>query len=352
MRKYVFTKNIETKQLIQQDHLFNDTIEPFISFDDLLELFYVNSYHRRAILIKAGILSQIEDSGLNEILPPETSEKEFLYAMAVNLEIYGNTFIEEAGSGRARCLYILPTVEARLLKDMGIAQKVLSSGEIKPVNGCHLRYYSPASRFYGEPDYMAVYNQIQIEQKINEYNNAFFDNGARPDFAVIFENSEPSDEQIAAFQEFFETSFKGRLNAHKTLIISAPNGTADENPAKIRLEKLNAVEDMSFKNLKEINRDEIIAAHGVPPRLAGVMAAGQLGGGGELISQLHSFNELVIKPKQKLIEGFFENKIGCKLQLKQFDISNYKDDADIVRGLVSMGIISVQEARDMMGWRK
>jgi len=117
----------------------------------------------------------------------------------------------------------------------------------------------------------------------------------------------------------------------------------------VRLEKLDNVEDMSFEKLKNVNRNDIIASHGVPPRLVGVMSAGQLGGGTELIDQLHAFNELVIKPKAKTIEDFFEN-IGIKHKIKLLDVTNFKDDSSLISNLVDKQIISALEAKELLGF--
>lgn len=108
---------------------------------------------------------------------------------------------------------------------------------------------------------------------------------------------------------------------------------------------------LSFEKLKNLNRDEIIAAHGVPPRMIGVMSAGTLGGGGELIGQLHSFNELTIIPKQEQIEWFFY-QIGYPLKLKKIDVTNFKDDSDLVTNLVASGILNINEARAVLGYGK
>ena len=200
--------------------------------------------------LKASLLSNIEDG--SKLEGGAMTPKDFLYAFILNLEIFGNAFVEIAGKN----LYILPSIEAR----------------------------------------------------VNENKE------------IIFENSEPDEMQLNAFKEFFGSNFKGTGNAHKTLVLTA-NG---EN-AKVRIEDLSKVSDISFEKLKNLNRDEIIAAHGVPPRMVGVMTAGQLGGSGEVTGQLHSFNELTIIPKQEQIEWFFDS-IGYTIKLKAIDVSNFKDD--------------------------
>ena len=197
--------------------------------------------------------------------------KDFLYAFILNLEIFGNAFVEIAGKN----LYILPSIEARVNENREIFQ--VKNKKSIALNAKHLYYYSPNSRFYGEPDYLAAMLSILTNQKADSFNNAFFENSARADTAIIFENSEPDEMQLNAFKEFFGSNFKGAGNAHKTLVL-----TANGDNAKVRIEDLSKVSDISFEKLKNLNRDEIIAAHGVPPRMVGVMTAGQLGGSGEV----------------------------------------------------------------------
>jgi phage portal protein len=127
--------------------------------------------------------------------------------------------------------------------------------------------------------------------------------------------------------------------------------TANGENAKVRIEDLSKVEDISFEKLKNLNRDEIIAAHGVPPRMMGIINASQLGGGGEVAQQLHSFNELTIIPKQKQIEWFFDS-LGFKIKLNPIDVSSFKDDGELMSSLVASGILSLAEARGILGYDK
>ncbi|WP_141071219.1 phage portal protein, partial [Campylobacter fetus] len=182
------------------------------------------------------------------------------------------------------------------------------------------------------------------------YNDKFFDNGARPDLAIIYENAEPSEEQIKAFENFFGSNFRGYNNSHKTLIIYGEN-SANDKDAKIRFEELGRVSDLSFKELKSVTRDEIAVAHAIPPRLLGIVQGSALGGSGELSGQLQMFNELEIKPKIEMIESFFTN-IGVKVTLKAMDTTSFKDDGEIVTTLVGSGILSIEEARSILGWQK
>jgi len=339
----------ESRQALDTDTLLQgDLIEPFFSFSKALELFYTNTWHRRCIRIKAHLLSQVGETTLGRYLPPRVNAKSFLAKMITELEIYGNGFIEKAGPPESWWGHWLPAVEARVDKDNNIHQ--YKNGTDTPLDGFHLKYDSPASRHYGEPDYMATVRTLETEGMIDEYNQTFFNNAATPNMAIVFENSDPSEKQVEAFRQFFATNFKGMQNSHRTLILSTGNAQGEQN-SRIRFEPLNQVNDLSFEAFKRLDREEIIASHGVPPRLVGLVTAGQLGGGGELIGQLHQFNELEIKPKIELIEWSFR-EMGIHLDLKPIDTTNFKDDADVIDGLVQLGIISISEAREILGWQK
>jgi hypothetical protein len=78
--------------------------------------------------------------------------------------------------------------------------------------------------------------------------------------------------------------------------------------------------------LKDSLVAEIISCHGVPPRLAGIMIPGSLGGGGEASGELKIFLNTRIKPLQNIFGGqldaFFMEVFGIKTDItfKAFDI--------------------------------
>jgi len=349
-RKLVVKSQAGSKQqVINEDAWYSDTkiIEPFLDYAAIRGLYAANVYHQRSLKLKAMLLSQIDQTALDRHLPPGINPKKFLYKFMLNAETFGSAFFEKSMPvGDAFTLYNLNSYTARVDKD-GLIYQVQGIEHV-PMDGAHFIYDTILSEFYGEPDYVAAINQIVTLYKADKYNDVFFDNGAKPDHAIIFEDSDPSDEQIEAITEFYRKEFKGYKNAHKTLILTTGEGNGETKP-KIRIEEMGKVEDLSFENLKKVGRDEIIAAHGVPPRMVGVVDPNALGGGGELISQLHMFNEVSIKPKMALVEEFFESH-GIPLKLKEFDATAFKDDADVVTGLVSAGIITPAEAKAVMGW--
>jgi capsid portal protein len=94
---------------------------------------------------------------------------------------------------------------------------------------------------------------------------------------------------------------KGVENAHKTMLLSVP---FPKDEAEIKFEKLMVdLKDLPFDNLSQATREENLAAHGVPPRLVGIVTAGQLGGGSEMEGQMLSFIEMKVKPRMAYLEN-------------------------------------------------
>lgn len=344
----VVAANAQSMQIIDEDRIaVGGVITPFFDHRKCLKLYYANIYHRLCINIKTRILSMVEETDLDNFLVG-TTPKHFLNRSILDAEMYGNLYTEKAGNANYPALYHLPALEARIGKEHTIYQT--SGFKQTPIDAAHLAYISPSSRFYGEPDYLASINAILTNENIDLYNQAFFENGAMPRLAIIFENSEPSEEQIESITNFIRTSYRGVGNQHKTLVLSVPSNI-DGTTATVKIEKLSSTEDLSFEKLRGINRDDVVASHGVPPRMVGIVNSGGWGGSGELMGQLHTFNEIHIKPKQALLEEYFAS-LGVKLILKPLDVTNFKDDSEVIPGLVKEGILSPIEAKNILGWSK
>jgi len=102
----------------------------------------------------------------------------------------------------------------------------------------------------------------------------------------------------------------------------------------------------------------IVSAHGVPPRIVGIVTAGQLGGGGEADSQLRIFEEIDRAPERNRIEEFYNRTIiqdarfgehKWNLEFNAIDTTNRKMDAEIENILKQAGIKLPEESRQDLG---
>jgi len=124
-----------------------------------------------------------------------------------------------------------------------------------------------------------------------------------------------------------------------------------------KIEKvMESVRDMSFYQLRKFNRDEILAAHHVPPKMIHVAEAGKLGESKDGYNQLKFFKIFEIDPSQRRHENIwnrlFRDELGVtkwKIKFKELDIRDPKDKSEEIWGDVERMIITTDEAREERG---
>jgi hypothetical protein len=164
------------------------------------------------------------------------------------------------------------------------------------------RYGVQTDLYYGEPCYVDVKDLLRMNWSISFAANRWFSQGLMTDYALIEKSSEErTDEEILSIRQYLREHIRGVENSHKIMYL---NIDPDED---IRFEKLSSdFPAGETVKLRADNRDEIIAAHGVPPRMLGIMSAGQLGSTNEVQAQLNVFKSLVISPDQRLVEQWWQ----------------------------------------------
>lgn len=225
-------------------------------------------------------------------------------------------------------------------------------GESKNGSFCiHFAEPSPLSRYYGAPSWEGCVEDIELSACAKQYNKKFFINSGVPDCAVIIENGDLTKKDKEQIQLFFQQNYKGIANAHKAIFIPVQgDGVA------VRIEPIGVSmkdRDMSFKNLGESSRDAILSAHGVPPRLAGVVTSGQLGGGGEVAGQFKVFKELVVDPMQRTFENSLKPVFRLmgfgEVQFSDMDVSIQETPSTFYPAMVGSNIYKINEARKELG---
>lgn len=299
-------------------------IAPPVAYDKLIRAYYSNAYHASSIDVKAiNILGNgLEDETVNKKLQEmsvgcslhvllEKTIKDFL--------LFGNAFWELAGNQ----IFHIPAwtmyrnSEGWLMKVED--RKVQYSLE----DIWHFKADSLTSSFYGSVSYIPILPAIELMSSIWNYNKNFFKNNAIPDFAIIVEGGVLSPDAEYNISQFLRTNFGGEENAHKALYLPTPEGV------KINFEKMQVDRDMQFEKQDESCISQIIACHGVPPRLLGIHVQGKLGGASESTGEMEIFYRTRIAPLQNMFGGyldsFFQERLGMKTDIT-FDSFNYEED--------------------------
>lgn len=333
----------------------------------LAMLYRSSPEHSRSIHVKAeGAFGQglAGEAGPLERICAAGSTELFV-ALGVDLETYGNAFCQiiRDTSNRLVGLRRLPAITMRRRIE-GYAQITASPNgaldrtEFDKSEILHLREQCPEGRMYSLPTWIGVEGMLALSHAATRYNASFFNNNAMPEYAVIFKGATPSEKTKDAIKEFFRNEHQGVDNAHRTLLL---NTTED---GSVDIKRLTSeVKDGDFLKLIDAARDRIPTAHGVPPRILGIMAAGQLGGGGEVEGQLFVFEHLTLKPRRRrMLEQFrpILTELGLapgvltdgldngQVAFRELDLTPPNDDAEHIPDWVGAGIVSPEEARSLI----
>jgi len=231
--------------------------------------------------------------------------------------------------------------------------------------------YSPRSSYYGLPDIMPAVGAMQGDLSRRDYNISFFDNFGVPAYAVFitgnFDPGEPVDQDglpDPTGKTPLEREIEGHFdeiarNPHSVLILSLPSVADAEGDVKIEFVPLaKEVREASFRLYRMDNRDEVIAAHGVPLNRLGINEIGALSGSTAEVST-EIYKTSVIGPRQEVIQTMINRSIvwgmfgayDWHFELSPIDTTDEKHDIDIAKELFSVGGVTPNELIRKFGQR-
>ena len=300
-------------------------IAPPIAWDELIEAYYANPYHAACVDVKAiNVLGNgLADEGITAELNEMAKDSAIFVLLQKTIRdiiLFGNAFWETPPGE----IYHIPA-QTMFRNEQGWVQIVgkdrvqYSEDEI-----WHFKMDSLQSSFYGSISYASILPSIGLLATLGDYNRNFFKNNAIPDMAIITKGGVLSPAAESNIQRFMRAKFRGFENAHKVLYIPAPEGM------EVKFEFLQRDRDMQFKALKDDSVAEILACHGVPPRLLGIQVAGKLGGAAESTGEMEIFYRTRIAPMQNIVGGFldayFRERLGKIVDI-EFDSWDYNESA-------------------------
>lgn len=334
----------------------------------LAQLYRHSPEHGRAIHVKAetafggGLFGDTDK--LDDLFP--TGSAECFTLLGLDLETFGNAFLQLIWSSdgtRIIGLRRLPAITMRRYR-AGFMQLITRpDGTVKRVTFSakeivHLKDPCPFGGQYALPTWIGVQGMLELAHAATRYNAKFFQNNAMPEYAVIYKGATMPEKVQKEIQDFFRSDFMGLDNAHRTLVLKAPDD------GEITFEKITAdVKDADFLKLLDAARDRLPTAHGVQPRILGIMSAGQLGGGGEAAGQLFIFERTTIAPRRRRMLDqlrptlkHFGLKPGDEerepetgeVLFRPLDLTPPKDDAENVTEWVNAGIIAPEDAQALI----
>jgi PBSX family phage portal protein len=219
---------------------------------------------------------------------------------------------------------------------------------------------SPDSDYYGEPEYLSALLTILSDEYLREFNNNRFITNGVPNYLITvtgnFEEGE-DEETGLTFSEALEEQILDLQNKPGTAIVFTIPTTDPENRINIEVTKISdESEEASFEQFRSSNRDEILAAHEVPPSRIGISINGPLAGSVD-VERNRQYQEKTIRPLQRKVEQLIntqvvEDLMGIKsyrLRYRGLDTRDVKGELEVALELIRNGAMKPAELREQFG---
>jgi hypothetical protein len=166
------------------------------------------------------------------------------------------------------------------------------------------KQYSPNTYYYPLPDYVAIIPAIEIDIESDIYALASLRNGMDSGTKITIFGS-PEDPELTKSIKIMLKNYAGSRKAGKPWITTAL--TKDEAPIMEQISNSNSLA-AKYKIINDSQQQKILAGHGINnPAMIGIMTPGKLGnsGGQDIAQSSEAFYNNVIKPKQKILETYW-----------------------------------------------
>lgn len=226
--------------------------------------------------------------------------------------------------------------------------------------------YTPRSQYYGLPKITPAIRTVHGDVNRSNYNSSFFKNYGMPTFALTvagdFKGDLKPDDPGYNEKDTLKYKISQQLkevikNPHSAVTILVPS-EGEEGNVEIKLQPLSVdTKEASFRIYRKDNRDEVLAAHGVPSYRIGINETGKLGGSNSEEST-KIYKTGVIQPLKSLNEYFINTLIKDEFLINDyiFNISNldqrdYLNDLEAAEKLFRMAAMTPRQLIDSFGER-
>lgn len=271
--------------------------EPPFPLDGLASAFRASPHHGSAIFLKRNLLAA-------SFIPHPLLSRETFKAWALDFLVFGNGYLEarKAMTGRTLRFEHALSKYTRRGKDgrYFYVPNWNEEHEFTPRSVFHLREPDINQELYGLPEYLSALQSALLNESATLFRRRYYENGSHAGFIMYLTDGAVGNADVDTLREQLRRS-KGPGN-FRNLFVHAPNGKPD-GLKLIPVSEVAAKDD--FSAIKNASKEDVLAAHRVPPGLLGIIPnnTGGFGNAGEALS-VFMRNEIL--PLQAMFETFNE----------------------------------------------
>lgn len=260
--------------------------EPPISFDGLARSLTANPHHESAIRLKVSLLAA-------QFRPHRLLSRVDFRRLVLDYLTFGNAYLERRTSllGTSLALKPAPARWMRVARD-GAMIALIDGQEIDYASGMMLHILEPDinQEIYGLPQYLGALQSVFLNEAATLFRRRYYKNGSHAGYILYITDAAQNQEDLDNIKSELKNS-RGPGN-FRNLFLYSPGGKKDGLQI-IPISEVAAKDD--FLSIKATSRDDILAAHRVPPQLLGIIPT-NAGGFGSIETAANVFYRHEVHP--------------------------------------------------------
>ena len=241
--------------------------EPPLPMASLAKSFNLSAHHRTAIGLKVNML-------LTQHIPSRWLSSTSFERWALDFLQMANAYLEGVANlaGGFAVAKPSPALNTRVGVEPGsfffvnYRTAMGKEHEFKKGSIFHLLQPDVAQEIYGLPEWIAALQSMILNEDATLFRRKYYRNGAHMGFVMSITDTIPEPETVEQLKKAFADA-KGPGN-FRNLLLYMPGGGKDGV-------KITPIADITakdeFTNIKNITRDDMLAAHRTPPQLVGII---------------------------------------------------------------------------------
>lgn len=238
--------------------------EPPVSMDGLAKAFRSSPHHSSAIYVKRNILSMT-------YVPHKLLPRAEFARFALDYLVMGNAYLERRDSIGGKPMALVASLAKYTRRGIAAGRYFFVQGyrkehEFKAGSVFHLIEPDLHQEIYGVPEYLSALQAALLNESSTLFRRKYYINGSHAGYILYVSDPSQSPEDIDAMRDALRAA-KGPGN-FRNLFLYSPNGKKD-GVQVIPISEVAAKDE--FLGIKSATRDDILAAHRVPPQLLGIV---------------------------------------------------------------------------------